>query len=64
MKSFQTIMDNPNAEFKETFEYLLSPSELAEQKLVLTIKTKKKLFSNNMIGQVIKIVLLLCIYFF
>ncbi|XP_044750595.1 extended synaptotagmin-2-like isoform X2 [Coccinella septempunctata] len=49
----KTIMDNPNAEFKETFEYLLSPSELKEQKLVLTIKTKKKLFSNNMLGQVL-----------
>ncbi|XP_045472694.1 extended synaptotagmin-2-like isoform X1 [Harmonia axyridis] len=49
----KTVMDDPNAEFKETFEYLLSPSELAEQTLLLTVKTKKKLFSNNMLGQVL-----------
>ncbi|KAK9879793.1 hypothetical protein WA026_006853 [Henosepilachna vigintioctopunctata] len=49
----KTVMDNPNPEFKETFEYLLSPSELAEQMLLLTIKTKKKLFTNNMLGQVL-----------
>ncbi|KAL3282639.1 hypothetical protein HHI36_005814 [Cryptolaemus montrouzieri] len=48
----KTVMDNTNPEFKETFEYLLSPSEVAEQKLILTIKTKKKLFSNNRLGQV------------
>lgn len=48
----KTIMDNCNPEFKETFEYLLSPVELKEQKLTVTIKTKKKLFSNNHMGQV------------
>lgn len=49
---FQVVTDNCDPVFEETFEYLLSKSELTHTKLILTVKTKKLFFNSNVIGQV------------
>ncbi|XP_074035652.1 LOW QUALITY PROTEIN: extended synaptotagmin-2 [Leptinotarsa decemlineata] len=49
----KVVTDNCDPIFEETFEYLLSLSELPNNKLVLTVKSKKIFFNSNIIGQVI-----------
>ncbi|KAG5886719.1 hypothetical protein JTB14_030785 [Gonioctena quinquepunctata] len=49
----KVITDNCDPIFEETFEYLLSLSELPNNKLVLTVKSKKIFFNSNIIGQIV-----------
>ncbi|KAJ8961099.1 hypothetical protein NQ318_008775, partial [Aromia moschata] len=49
----KVVPDNCDPVFEETFEYLLSMSELRTCKLILTVKSKKVFFNSNVIGQVI-----------
>lgn len=47
------IQDNCNPVYNQTFEYLVSETELHKQKLIATVKTKVKFsLHNNVIGQV------------
>ncbi|CAH1098447.1 unnamed protein product [Psylliodes chrysocephalus] len=48
----KVIMDNCDPVFEETFEYLISNSDLPNYKLVLTVKSKK-VFNSYIVGQVI-----------
>ncbi|CAG9863143.1 unnamed protein product [Phyllotreta striolata] len=52
MPQQQVIMDNCDPVFEETFEYLVSNSDLPNNKLVLTVKSKK-MFHSYIVGQVI-----------
>lgn len=49
-------MDTCEPIFEETFEYLLSKSEVYDQFLVIKVKTKK-FFNNNVIGEVIDVLI-------
>ncbi|XP_018563216.1 extended synaptotagmin-1 isoform X1 [Anoplophora glabripennis] len=49
----KVITDNCDPVFEETFEYLLTQTELSRSKLILTVKSKKMFFNSNIIGQVI-----------
>ncbi|XP_057654257.1 extended synaptotagmin-2-like [Diorhabda carinulata] len=48
----KVIMDNCDPVYEETFEYLVSNSDLPNNKLVLTVKSKK-MFNSFVMGQVI-----------
>uniref|UniRef100_A0A6P7HA16 Extended synaptotagmin-2-B-like n=1 Tax=Diabrotica virgifera virgifera TaxID=50390 RepID=A0A6P7HA16_DIAVI len=48
----KVVMDNCDPVYEETFEYLLSHSDLPNHKLVFTIKSKK-MFNSYIMGQVI-----------
>ncbi|CAG9823457.1 unnamed protein product [Phaedon cochleariae] len=48
----KVIMDNCDPVFEETFEYLMSVSDLSNNKLLLTVKSKK-FFNSNVLGQVV-----------
>lgn len=49
----KVITDSCDPVFEETFEYLLTQTELSKSKLLLTVKSKKMFFNSNIIGQVI-----------
>ncbi|XP_050294972.1 extended synaptotagmin-2-like isoform X2 [Anthonomus grandis grandis] len=48
----KVIVDSCDPEYEETFEYLLSISELPHQKLIISVKNKK-MFSSRVLGQTI-----------
>ncbi|CAG9766099.1 unnamed protein product [Ceutorhynchus assimilis] len=49
----QVVKDNCNPVFDETFEYVINQAELGSKQLEVTVGTEKRLFSSNMLGQVI-----------
>nr|CAH7748594.1 unnamed protein product [Callosobruchus chinensis] len=49
----KVIVDSCDPVFEETFEYLVSESDLLNSKLVLTTKSKKVFFNSDVIGQVV-----------
>ncbi|CAH1961967.1 unnamed protein product [Acanthoscelides obtectus] len=49
----KVIVDSCDPVFEETFEYLVSESDLPNSKLVLTAKSKKVFFNSDIIGQVV-----------
>ena len=50
----EAIKDNCNPVYEQQFEYIISPGELSNRQLEVSVATRKKLFSSssNCMGQV------------
>lgn len=53
----ETLKDNCNPVYEQQFEYIISPAELTNRQLEISVATRKKLFSSssNCLGQVCKL---------